>query len=484
MSRVRRLDQVDNTAEGRSHRKGAAFWLWRCVLGAALLMMGQPQLHLRAQTNSAYADANRCLLIVDTSRAMERRSQAMLDVVRNLVMSGLNGQLRRGDTLGLWTFNQELYAGRLPLQVWSTEDRENIATRTIAFLRAQQYSKRASFDSVLPALDRVVKNSERITVVLVSSGEEKIQGTPFDSQIRDFCQRGRSQQRKAHMPFVTILRAQNGRLTDYTLNMPPEPLRVPHLPQVAQEVVQSKPSESGPRGETKPAVLPGQTGQVARPPETPAAKPEPASVKREALAPPTTKVDTNKSAAIKTPEVSTVPANVQKAEPAPVVEKAPVSEPPPKPKPTSPPIVEHAATPAPAAPEGMASLAATSTNRESATAATPTPAPSAKPTLAPPPSSPATEVVVAGVLATATGAVSSPPLPNPVVSPSPTTTVAAVQTATATPPAPLTSRKSLWIAALVFAILTVGIVLLLLQRARSAPRASLITRSIDRRKKP
>ncbi len=459
-------------------------WLRRCALGAVVIMMGQPQLHLRAQTNSAHADANRCLLIVDTSRAMERRSQAMLEVVRDLVMSGLNGQLRRGDTLGLWTFNQELYAGRLPLQVWSAEGRENIASRTIAFLRAQQYSKRASFDSVLPALDRVIKNSERITVVLISSGEERIQGTPFDNQIRDFYQRGRSPQRKAHMPFVTILRAQNGRLTDYTLNMPPQPLQVPPLPQVAQEVVQSKPSESGPRGETEPVVLPGQTGKVPRPPETPAPRPEPVSVKREALAPPTTEVDTNKSAAIKTPEVSAVVADVQKAEPAPVVEKAPVSEPPPKPKPPPPPIVEPAATSVPTAPEGMASLAATSTNRESATAATPTPAPSANPIFASPPSPPATEVVVAGVLAATTGTVFSQPLPTPVVSPSPTTTVAAVQTATATPPAPLTSHKSLWIAALVLAIITVGTVLLFLQRARSAPRASLITRSIDRRKKP
>ena len=207
MSRVRRPDQIDNTAGGRSGRRGAALWLRRCALGAVVIMMGQPQLQLRAQTNSAHADANRCLLIVDTSRAMERRSQAMLEVVRDLVMSGLNGQLRRGDTLGLWTFNQELYAGRLPLQVWSAEGRENIASRTIAFLRAQQYSKRASFDSVLPALDRVIKNSERITVVLISSGEERIQGTPFDNQIRDFYQRGRSPQRKAHMPFVTILRA-------------------------------------------------------------------------------------------------------------------------------------------------------------------------------------------------------------------------------------------------------------------------------------
>src|SRR5690348_16222663 len=77
---------------------------------------------LRGQTNStapAYP-TNRFLIIVETSRAMQRRSQAMTRAVRDLLTSGLSGQARRGDSIGVWTFNEELYAGLLPVQQWST----------------------------------------------------------------------------------------------------------------------------------------------------------------------------------------------------------------------------------------------------------------------------------------------------------------------------------------------------------------------------
>ncbi|HOS76257.1 MAG TPA: hypothetical protein PKW12_13460, partial [Verrucomicrobiota bacterium] len=181
------------------------------MVGLALLV-GLAPFPLRAQTNSVQPKGNRYLFIVDTSRSMQRRSEAMLQVVRGLILSGFNGQIRRGDTLGLWTFNQGLYAGRLPLQVWSHEGREEIAARTIAFLETQQYAGRANFDSVQPALDRVIGNSDQITIMLISSGDEKVQGTPFDPQIADYYRRGRNQQKKAQMPFVTILRAQLGQL--------------------------------------------------------------------------------------------------------------------------------------------------------------------------------------------------------------------------------------------------------------------------------
>jgi len=92
------------------------------ILKLVLLTVLCPS-QLRAQTNLAKPGphSNRYLLIVETSRAMERRSEAALKVAQGLLVSGMNGQLQRGDSLGVWTFNEELYAGRLALQPWSPE---------------------------------------------------------------------------------------------------------------------------------------------------------------------------------------------------------------------------------------------------------------------------------------------------------------------------------------------------------------------------
>ena len=47
---------------------------------------------------------------------MQPRAGAVLKAVQDLLASGLSGQLRRGDSLGVWTFNEELSAGRFPLR--------------------------------------------------------------------------------------------------------------------------------------------------------------------------------------------------------------------------------------------------------------------------------------------------------------------------------------------------------------------------------
>src|SRR5438874_5507768 len=65
------------------------------------------------QTNAVKTSAggNRFLLVVETSSVMERRIEATLKVVQGLLASGMNGQIHKGDTLGIWTFNDELHAG-------------------------------------------------------------------------------------------------------------------------------------------------------------------------------------------------------------------------------------------------------------------------------------------------------------------------------------------------------------------------------------
>jgi len=99
------------------------------------------------------------------------------------------------------------------------------------FLTEQKYENRASLDKVLPAMEGIIKDSEFITVILISDGDQKIHGTPFDDRINHFYKLWQGEQKAARMPFVTVLRARNGSITDHSVNSAPWPVECrPCLP--------------------------------------------------------------------------------------------------------------------------------------------------------------------------------------------------------------------------------------------------------------
>lgn len=189
--------------------------------------------NLMAQTNVQKAPlSNRWLFIVDTSRGMAGRSEAARRAVVSMLAAGVNGQMRDGDTVGLWTFSNHLSAGRLPLQVWTHKDRESVAQRVYEYLKAQKCEHQGSLGAIMPSMKQVIRDSDYLTIILVSDGEETVHGTPFDRQINATYQTWKAAQQKAQMPFVTLLRSEHGRIIHYVVNMPPWPLKVPPLPAV------------------------------------------------------------------------------------------------------------------------------------------------------------------------------------------------------------------------------------------------------------
>jgi len=282
---------IMSRAEDRANRKRGWFALPRPLRTGLLFVMALTPFPLLAQADAAKAPLHpdRYLLVVETSRSMQRRADAVLQAVQDLLKSGLGGQLRRGDTLGIWTYNESLQAGRFPLQTWSPEAREGITLRTVAFLKEQTYEKQPSFDKVLPALNRLIEHSPLITIILVSSADEPIHGTAFDIQINQFCQKWHDEQQKARMPFATVLRAEDGRLTDFTVNTPPWPVQLPRLPQEERkaETVQTqvpKVLHASPPPTAQPLIL---SGKKPQPEEASVPKLEPAGATAHTPAPAT-----------------------------------------------------------------------------------------------------------------------------------------------------------------------------------------------------
>ena len=235
---------------------GAVLWLSLGLFLPALLF-GSPA------AGPATQPSHRYLLVVDVSQSMSSRARNTLKALEDLLKSGMNGRMRDGDTLGIWTFNSQLYAGRFPLQRWSILDQAAIAERALVFLKQQKYGNRSDLQQVLAPLERVVKDSELITVILVSAGEGMIRGTPFDERINEFWSRWQEKQKGGRMPLIVLLLARQGQITGFTLNRPPWPIQLPALYSQTERA----------------ALAPGKSTQSPRPAE-PARAPAMASAEK------------------------------------------------------------------------------------------------------------------------------------------------------------------------------------------------------------
>ncbi len=265
---------------------------------------------------------------------MRRRAEGTLKTVESLLLSDLSGRLQAGDSLGLWTFNQEVSAGRFPLQQWSPATRRAVADRVLEFLRGERYQNRADLAKVLAKALPLVTESDAITLVLVTTGSQAVRGTPFDEEIAAAFRDMRTPQQRVRLPVVTVLRAEGGRFVNHVVGQPPWPFAIPELPgeQAARAATKTPPAkpakpQAPAKAEPTPASQPVASSQLppavapAKPAEKPPA-PKPVEPPRDV--PLATKPEATPSA----PAAAPVEAvKVQPAPPSPAPPTAKVSTP-------------------------------------------------------------------------------------------------------------------------------------------------------------
>ncbi|MSU57733.1 MAG: hypothetical protein EXS35_06055 [Pedosphaera sp.] len=436
---------------------------------------------LRAQTNAIPNPSGRFLFVVDTSAAMRRRAPAVETAVGNLLRSSMSAQLQRDDSVGLWTYNDQLFAGQFPLQRWTPENSGLIASNTVVFLKARRYQGESKFGPVVQALDRLIKESDKLTILLVSDGDEVITGTPYDAQIRQGFQQAFDGQKKARMPFVTVLRASRGRLVNASVNLAPWPVMIPDFPPEPQIVEAPKPPPPPPKPVPRPTApslilvgkkpVPPAVTNLPPPTVTNSAPTAPAETKPSAptsAAPAAPVYETNQVAPViaettvrpgtisPTPPMltpSALAAAPKTAEPAPTPPK-------PEPVPTAP-IAPRVEPPPPPPTVTPAATVPPVENKPPAVAAVaiPAPAPPAVVKESPPEVSPKENI--------ATVQATNPPSP--------------VVVAVATEPA--ISRWPFFAIGAAMLLLAVWFFFVLRQRSHKTERVSLITRSLDRERK-
>jgi hypothetical protein len=261
---------------------------------------------------------NRFLFIVDTSSSMRADALYVRDSITDLLKSAMQGQLRDGDTVGLWNYDDELHTD-FPMQVWSSETRPVICERVAAYLTDREYRKKARLEKVLPFVQKLIANSRLITIVFIYDGSQPMRGTPFDKDINDIQKQFLKEVRAASLPFVTILAARQGTVFEYTVNVP-NSVVVPHTAEPLKDEATNAPATNA------PPVLAVETNAVIPAPPAP---------------PPRFEIVLSGSHAHRT---NAPPADASTAPPAGSTEQAPASN-------VTPPPVAEPSTAAPSASE-------------------------------------------------------------------------------------------------------------------------------------
>lgn len=208
-------------------------------------------------TQDGAPTGNRFLLVVETSTASSRLKHGGRQAAFDLVFTGVNGQMREGDTLGLWTFNEEVFAGRYPMQTWSPTNNMDLATRTGLFLKEQPYAKRGRIEPVIKHVFGLMAAIKDVNVFIISDpgarfGETAL-GQAFKTEFASTARRAR----EAKQPVITTLVARNGSISNWYVTVAGQPIRLPAIaiPAPQPKIVQTAPA---PKASRPPAVWPAR----------------------------------------------------------------------------------------------------------------------------------------------------------------------------------------------------------------------------------
>src|ERR1019366_6403545 len=173
---------------------------------------------------------NRLLLVFDTSPVMKKCLPATRAAVNQLFLSAVSGQLQVGDTIGVWTFGDGTGAGQFPLQIGRPEAAATIASNINVFVGHQHFGNTTKFERLMPLVNNLVQDSERLTVLIFCDGDGQFSNTPYDAAVNNLFTKNQRAAQQAKQPFVIVLRSQRGQYVGCQISSPPSPITFPGFP--------------------------------------------------------------------------------------------------------------------------------------------------------------------------------------------------------------------------------------------------------------
>lgn len=227
-------------------KKPGARWLAAAL--AALVLFS----HASAQT----AAPQRWLLIFDTAATMKKFLPATTAELQNLFFDSISGQIRAGDSIGVWTFGKKLSAGEYPQLTWMPAQAAADAASLTIFLNNQHYVDKTTYAALHPALDKVIAHSQRLTVIIFCDGRDNLKLTPYDKEINQTFREIKAVRKDIKVPFVLVVRTQEGQFVGATVNVPPGSLDLPPFPLLPQPVETVPANPAQPPVNAPPPVVP------------------------------------------------------------------------------------------------------------------------------------------------------------------------------------------------------------------------------------
>ncbi len=191
-------------------------------------------------------DGHRFLFVIETSADNRKSEDANRQAVFDLIVGGVHGQMRTGDTFGLWTFSDEVRAGEFPMTVYASERALEIAGQVATFLQSRKYAKRPDHKPLIKQLRALADSVSDFNVFIFSSGQHHMKGTPFDQNINAAYDAFKKRPAKlARLPLVTSFVVRKGRPSGGSVVLAGERIDLPERP---------------------PAIAPGPTPATNAPP--------------------------------------------------------------------------------------------------------------------------------------------------------------------------------------------------------------------------
>jgi hypothetical protein len=244
---------------------------WNQIIPGALLLaalVGAMSMAPAAQAQPTPAPPkvdNRFLFVFDTAAEMKRCLPAVQSALESIMTPGPGCQLRTNDSLGVWTFDQELHSGQYPLQRWRPDKAALMGSNISAYVGSQRYTKKTGFDVLVPMLNQIVRSSERLTVVIFCDGNGEIHGTPYDIGINQVFRQRQTERQKARLPIAIVIRSQLGEYVDCMVSFPPQVVSFPAFPPLPQPEPPKVAPAPPPRPVVPPLIIIG-TPPTNRPP--------------------------------------------------------------------------------------------------------------------------------------------------------------------------------------------------------------------------
>lgn len=171
------------------------------------------------------------LFVVDTSGSMGQEKVLSANLVRWGIFNGFLGQAQEGDSIDIWTYDDENHITRYPPQIVGSQDPKQMALAAGRFIEGLKFRGRSLFQPVATDLNLLMPHTKGLLVMIITDGEEPISGVSVDIDINEHIAREKKESPNSRDPYLISFAVVNGRITQWTVHHGDKELQLANLPE-------------------------------------------------------------------------------------------------------------------------------------------------------------------------------------------------------------------------------------------------------------